>query len=137
MRRIERKLLPLAMAIACLLAVGCKKSQAELEAEESRKVIESKAALRERLHKAKIARHERQEWLKAHPEVLDTAEPDETHRPTEAAPSELPPALLGAPTPPDPAVIASAYGEFLKTAPSADPSASPPPNRPKNPHVNR
>src|SRR5437899_10456397 len=93
--RSGRNLLALAISIACLSSVGCKKSEAEQQAEESRKIIESKAALRERLHKNKIARAEREEWLKAHPEVLENAEPDEAHRPTAPVPTDLPPSLLG------------------------------------------
>src|SRR5258708_7619830 len=87
--RSGRNLLALAISIACLSDAGCKKSEAEQQAEEARKIVENKAALRDRLRKNKIARAEREEWLKAHPEVLEHAEPDEEHRPTAPVPTDL------------------------------------------------
>src|SRR6266403_2225248 len=104
--RSGRNLSALAISIGCLSGVGCKKAEADQQAEESRKIIESKAALREQLRKNRVTRAEREEWWTAHPEVLASAEPDEEHRPTAPVPSNLPPSLLGAGPPhePDPAV---------------------------------
>jgi hypothetical protein len=99
--RAGRTFWVLAFSVLCLFATGCKKSKAELDAEESRKIIESKAELRKRLHQQKLDRAEREAWLKAHPELLEFDGPDEAHRPTEPVPSNLPPQLLGAPPPVD------------------------------------
>jgi len=75
-----------------LVGAGCK-SKGEKDAEE---VVAKTADMRDRLRKAKASRREREEWLKAHPEALN-AEPDPDHRPTAPVPSNLPPALFGAP----------------------------------------
>jgi len=125
--RAARNVLALAISLSSLLSgAGCKKSKAELDAEESQKIIERHAELRKQLHRDKIARTEREAWLKAHPEVLESAEPDEEHRPTAPVPSNLPPSLLGASPPPEPAASSS--------APSPSASAAPRISRPKKAH---
>ena len=92
--------LVLALSAVTWPGLGCKKTQAQLEAEQSQKVIESQEELRERLRKNKVVRAERDKYLKAHPELLvPPDEPDPEHRPTAPAPSDLPPQLFGAPAP--------------------------------------
>jgi hypothetical protein len=107
------------LSATILFCFGCKKSQEQLEAEESRKIIESKSALHERLKKNRADRAEREKYLKAHPELLEPpAEPDPAHRPTAPAPSNLPPQLFGAPAV-DPAVALSAFPPSVSASPSS------------------
>ena len=121
--------LALALSAIALFGVGCKKSKAELEAEESRKVVEAKDDLRERLRKNKALRAERDKYLKAHPELLEPpAEPDPEHRPTAPAPSNLPPQLFGVPAV-DPAVALSAFPAGQAGAPAGS-SGDPAPKKP-------
>jgi hypothetical protein len=111
----------LALTATVSFGFGCKKSKAEIEAEEAQKLVESHEALRERLRKSKAVRAEREKYLRAHPELLEPpAEPDPEHRPTAPVPSNLPPQLLGAP-PVDPAIALSAF------APPSSASSAPPP----------
>jgi hypothetical protein len=110
----------LALTATVSFGFGCKKSKAELEAEESQKIVEAHEALREKLRKNKATRAEREKYLKAHPELLELpADPE--HRPTAPAPSNLPPQLFGAPAV-DPAVALSAF------PPSGSASAAKPPH---------
>jgi hypothetical protein len=113
-----------ALFFIVFVGLGCKKSQKQIDAEESQKIIEAHEGARERLRKDKVIRAEREKYLKAHPELLEPpAQPDPEHRPTVPAPSNLPPQLFGAP-PVDPAIALSAFAP----PPSASaPSGAKPP----------
>ena len=82
------------------LALACKSAKEREEARRAKEIIEAKADLRERLRQRKIARKEKQEYLKRHPELLtEPISPDQ--RPT-AEPHDVPPQLLGATPAPRP-----------------------------------
>jgi hypothetical protein len=82
------------LLLVLALALACKSAKEREEARRAQQIVDDKADLRERLKKRKLARQEKKEWIKSHPEAL--SDPiDPSQRPT-AQPSPVPPQLLGA-----------------------------------------
>jgi hypothetical protein len=91
------------LLLGAATALGCKSAKEREEARQARALIESKADLRDRLHKRRIARKEKKEFLKSHPELVSAdVPPDPAHRPTAEPSPNIPPQLMGATPPPPP-----------------------------------